>query len=258
MAQVYVVIPCYREPLDEVRRSVQSALDVPIDGLRVIVVDDGCNDESLDVLHDEYACLDENAVTVIHRAENGGPSAALDTGIRATPSDAVICRLDVRDEFYPEPKARQIETVLNEHAASCSPHFDPVENRVFQPADNWRQRIYTDSCFTGVSTVYRRSVWERVGIDTSFRWAEDWRFSLLIEHLVGFDMFPEVTCSAGMFPGGHTDCGGDRAKRKLRDADRARVLELGRALSHPDEYAHLYSDKWCQKHGKVPLRRRRP
>jgi glycosyltransferase involved in cell wall biosynthesis len=249
MAQVYVVIPCHREPIAEVERSLASALAVPIDGIRAVIVDDGIGRGDLDALASDR-------VTVLHRAENGGPSAALDDGITSTPVGSVICRLDVRDEFYPDPKARQIETVLRGVRASCSPHWDPVRDFIHVPPPDWRKRIYSDSCFTGVTTVYWRDVWEQVGIDTSIRWAEDWRFSMLIEHVVGFDLFPEVTCSAGMFAGGHTDCVGNRAKYDKREADRARVVELGRALSHPDAYAHLYNERWCAKRGIAPLPRR--
>ena len=246
MAPVYVVMPCHREPLDAVAESLASALAVDA---RVVIVDDGTGRTDIDALRTER-------VTILHRAANGGPSAALNDGIASTPAGSVICRLDVRDVFYPEAKGRQTETVLGGVQASCSPHFDPVDDHVFTPPADWRRRIYTDSCFTGVTTVYHRSVWERVGIDTSFRWAEDWRFSLLIEHMVGFEIFPEVTCSAGMFPGGHTDCSTNPRKRELREADRARVLELGRALNHPDMYAHLYNEAWCAKRGKTPLPRR--
>lgn len=250
MDPVVVVMPCHREPIAEVQKSIDSALAVPIEGIRVTLVDDGTGREDLDA-------LGSDRVTVIHRDTNGGPSAALDTGIASTAPGSVICRLDVKDEFYPEPKARQIETVLRGIPASCSPHWDPVRNYEHHPPPDWRKRIYSDSCFTGVTTVYRRDVWERVGIDTSIRWAEDWRFSMLIEHIVGFDLFPEVTCSAGMYAGGHTDCTSNRAKYDAREADRARVVTLGRALSHPDAYAHLYNPKWCAKRGIEPLKRYR-
>lgn len=257
MAPVVVVIPCYREPIGCVRKTVESALAVPIDGLRVVLVDDGASDESLDVLHDEYACLSEQAVTVLHLAHNGGPSAALNAGIESTSQGSVICRLDVRDEFYPEPKARQIETVLRGVRASASPHFNPVANKTHVPRADWRRTIFSDSCFTGVTNVYQRNVWEQVGIDTSLRWAEDWKFSMMIEHAIGWEIFPEVTCSAGEFPGGHTDCTDNHDKRARRDADVAKVIEFGRALSHPDAYAHLYNERWCAKRGIKPLPRRR-
>lgn len=242
-------MPCHREPIETVAASLESALAVPVDGLRVVIVDDGVCRPDLDALVSDR-------VSVIHRAENGGPSAALNDGFASTPPGSVLCRLDVRDTYYPDAKARQIETVLRGVQASCSPHFDPVSGEVHTPPPNWRTRIYTDSCFTSVTMAIRREVWERVGIDTSLRWAEDWRFTLLIEHLIGFEMFPEVTCSAGEFPGGHTDCSASQAKRALRDEHVARVYELAQALAKPDAYAHLYNEKWCQKRGRKPLPRR--
>ena len=245
--RVVVVVPCHRDPVDAVAASLASALAIP--DLRVVVVDDGADRADLDALSDDR-------VRILHRRENGGPSAALEDGIASTAPGSVICRLDVRDEFYPEAKARQIETVLRGVQASCSPHFDPMLGRSHELPSNWRQHIYTDSCFTTVTAVYQRSVWERVGMDTSLRWAEDWRWALLVEHTIGWDVFPEVTCSAGMYPGGHTDVTGDQRKREARDRDVAQVLELARALANPDMYAHLYSEQWCAKRGKTPLPRR--
>src|SRR5678809_797228 len=101
MKPVVCVMPCYREPIDEVVKSLESALAVAD---RVHIVDDGARDESLDTLASDR-------VVVLHRDSNGGPAAALNDGIAAAPSDAVICRLDVRDRYYPEAKARQLETV---------------------------------------------------------------------------------------------------------------------------------------------------
>jgi glycosyltransferase involved in cell wall biosynthesis len=241
---VVVVVPCYREPLAEVAATVESALSVP-NVTRVIVVSDGCGDETLQQLVSAK-------VSVFYRTSNGGPAAALNDGIAAATPGSVICRLDVRDRFHPDAKARQIETVLSGQCrASMSPHFDPVAGRVHTPHD-WQTRIYYVSQFTQMSTVFERSVWEEVGIDTSFRWAEDWRFNMLVEHHIGWSFFPEVTCSAGMFPGGYTDRGGPG-----RDADRKRVYALGQALGKPEKFAHLYNAEWCKRRGIEPLKRKR-
>lgn len=239
---VVVVIPCYREPLEEVEGSLESALAVAD---RVIIVDDGAGQYELDSLRSDR-------VEVWHRNMNGGPAAALDDGIAAAPEDSIICRLDVRDRYYPEAKARQLETMRSGVRASCSPHFDPIADKVHVPHEKWRTRIYSVSQFTQISTAFHHSVWREVGIDTSFRWAEDWRFNMLVEHHIGWDMFPEVTCSAGMFPGGYTDRGGPG-----RDADRKRVYALGQALGKPDKYAHLYDETWCRKRGIETLKRKK-
>ena len=66
-----VVIPCYREPIGEVALSLASAIAVSD---HVIIVDDGAGQLALDSLR-------ADRVTVIHRADNGGPGAALDDGI---------------------------------------------------------------------------------------------------------------------------------------------------------------------------------
>ena len=239
---VVVVIPCYRGPIEEVELSLASALEVAD---TAIIVDDGADQRELDSLAGDR-------VRIVRRAENGGPAAALDDGIAAAPEGAVICRLDVRDTFYADAKRRQIETVLRgECRASASPHFDPVAGRAHVPHAKWATLIYRDSQFTQMATVFRRSVWAEVGIDRSYRWSEDWRFNLLVQHYIGWQMFPEVTCSAGMFPGGHSDTGG-----RARDADRKRVLHLGQVLGKPEKYAHFYNPIWCAKRGIAPLQRK--
>lgn len=239
---IIVVVPCYREPTDEVAGTIESAQAVAD---RVIVVDDGAGQYELDSLR-------SNRVEVWHRNLNGGPAAALDDGIAAAPEGSIICRLDVRDRFYADAKLQQIETVRSGQCrASASPHFDPVAGKVHTPHENWRTLIYSVSQFTQMSTVFHRSVWQEIGIDTSFRWAEDWRFCVLVQHYIGWHMFHEVTCSAGMFPGGYTDRGGPG-----RDADRKRVYKLGQVLGKPERYAHLYNPEWCARRGLTPLKRK--
>ena len=111
MGEVVVVMPCFREPIAEVRRSAESALEVAD---RLIIVDDGAAQSELDELAD-------GRISVLHLPVNGGPSAALNAGIAAASPDSIICRLDVRDVFYAEPKRRQIETVRSGQCrASCS------------------------------------------------------------------------------------------------------------------------------------------
>lgn len=243
MREVVVVVPCYREPIEEVAKTLESALAVS-NVTRAIVVNDDHRDAAL-------GDLVSSRVSVLHRGENGGPAAALNDGIAAAPDGSLICRLDVRDRYNAEPKARQIESVLSGSCrASASPHFDPVAGTTHIPRRNWATRIYSVSQFTQISTVFERSVWQEIGIDTSYRWAEDWRFCMLVQHYIGWSMFPEVTCSAGMFPGGYTDRGGPG-----RDSDRKRVYALGQALGNPHKFAHLYSAEWCAKRGLKPIRK---
>jgi glycosyltransferase involved in cell wall biosynthesis len=246
---VTVVVPCYREPLERVRRTVESALATHgVD--RVIVVDDGCAASDLDTLESE----------VVHLPERRGCSGALNAGIALLGYDDIVCRLDVGDLFYPEPKARQIAVVASgEVRCSSSPHFDPVLGLPWRVPADWCSRIFFDSCFTPCTNVYRVSVWREVGgHDESLRYKADWDFSLKVQAHVGWHMHDEITCSAGMFPGGFTARALESPiKRQLRDWCNTIVSQRGQALAHPDAFEYLFSDKWCARRGIAPLRRPR-
>jgi hypothetical protein len=111
--------------------------------------------------------------------------------------------------------------------------------------------------FTPCTNVYRVSVWREVGgHDEGLRYKADWDFSMKVEAYVGWHMHDEVTCSAGMFPDGFTaQAIQDPIKREIRETCNRVVSDRGRALSHPDAYAHLFSEKWCKKRGIEPMKR---
>lgn len=248
---VAVVIPCYREQIDRVHKTVESALATR-NVTDVIVVDDGCNDQGLGTLVSAM-------VNVLHLPRNRGCSGALNAGIQDLPDDAIICRLDVGDEFYPGPKARQIDVVLSGQArCSSSPHFDPVAGEFWAVPDNWRRHIYSDSVFTGCTNVYRKDVWLEVGgHDESLRYLADWDFSMKVQYYVGWHMHDEATCAAGMYPDGFSARAQfDPVTKQRRVDDRSKVFERGRVFSHPDAHAHLFNEKWCRKRGLTPLRRK--
>jgi glycosyltransferase involved in cell wall biosynthesis len=251
MTTVAVVIPCYREQLDRVRRTVKSALDTA-NVTTAIVVDDGCHDEALDTLSGDD-------VRVIHLPANGGCSVALNAGIRDLPEDSIICRLDVGDVFYPEAKARQIDVVLSGRArCSSSPHFDPVSGEPWTVSPNWQRAIYTDSVFTGCTNVYRKGVWREVGgHDESLRYLADWDFSMKVQYYVGWHMHDEMTCEAGMYPDGFSaraQLNPVTAKRRIDD--RTVAYQRGAVFARPDAHKHLFDPKWCRKRGIEPLRRK--
>lgn len=246
MRRVAVIIPCFKEAKDRVQRTVDSALAVPNVDL-VIVVDDGGDCGFVPV-----GLRPDRRLEGMSLSRNLGPAGALNAGIRMLTEDAVICRLDVGDVFYPEAKAAQIETVLSgEFLCSSSPHFDPVAARVWMPPADWERHIYRDSVFTGCTNVYRKEVWKEVGgHDESLRYLADWDFSMKVQHAIGWDLFPEATCEAGMHPGGYSDRAQRSAATKMqRVEDHARVARRGRRLSHPDAFRHLSDPRWLAKRG---------
>ena len=246
-APVVAVVPCFNEPIERIERTVASALATPgVDLVRV--VDDG-SDVPVDLAPRER-------LEVLRCVVNGGPSAALNAGIRSLPDGAIICRLDVGDMFYPEPKARQIEMVKAGVPAVCSWRYDPVGDRVCEIREDWARRIYTDCQFSLTAAVFTKAVWiECDGFDESLRWTDDWKFSAAVQAYVGWTVFPEVTGEHGEHPGGHSDVSGDPEKMKRRQRDRVRTVRFCAALGDPERHAHLFNEHWCRKRGLTPMKR---
>jgi len=245
--EVVVVMPCYREQVDRIMRSVDSAISVPnVD--RVLVVDDASPDPIVLPYRDR--------LSVIRREVNGGPSPAMNTGIRTLADNAIICRLDVGDTYHPAAKARQIDEVLSgRHRAVCSWHYDPVRHFTRTLDRGWQRGLFQDNQFASTTLVMERSVWDEVGgYSDTLRWTDDWRFAAIVQFYVGWHEFPEVTGEHGMWPGGHSDVEGKPEKKIARDRDMAETRRLCLALGNPSAHAHLFNERWCKKRGLAPLK----
>lgn len=214
---IATVLPCWNEPRDRILDSVQTALAVSD---LVVLADDG-SAQPIDPI--EGAEIVRNA--------NAGPAAAMNRGVEAAIALGAtrIARLDVGDRFVVDAKRRQL---ANDAPALFSLHLDLVEHQVFHPTANWQRRIYTDGAFCICTCVVGADVWRAVGgFDESLRYGDDWDFTMRVQHAVGWQLFDEVTCEAGAFPGGHTK-GADAhpGKRQLKHECLVRCLETGKRL----------------------------
>jgi glycosyltransferase involved in cell wall biosynthesis len=230
---IVTVIPTYRDTLEQLSLSVESALRVTgMDG--VLIVADGAPKVPREVL-ERFGPDDRVRLLVLDK--NRGCPAALNAGIAELADDTLVCRLDAGDEFYPEIKERQLVEHFGGVWCSFSAHHDTVTGATRMPSARlWKHGIYADNQFCASTTVFRKDAWRRVGgYDESLRYGDDWDFHMRVQHVIGWTPFWDVTCSAGELAGGLTDSARrDPAKRKLRDEHVARVHEQGRALSHPD------------------------
>lgn len=93
--------------------AIDSALQQTLDGVEVIVVDDGSTDGS-----DAVLARYEDRVTVL-RKPNGGQASAFNAGFARSRGD-IVCFLDADDRFAPN-KVERIVRVLGDHpkAAWC-------------------------------------------------------------------------------------------------------------------------------------------
>lgn len=108
---VSVIIPTYNRAAT-LRRTVDSALAQAYQPIEVIVVDDGSSDSTTEVL-DSYG----NMIRAI-RQENGGPSAARNTGARAAKGEW-LAFLDSDDVWLPDKIARQVRIVTSASRPVC-------------------------------------------------------------------------------------------------------------------------------------------
>jgi GT2 family glycosyltransferase len=194
---ISIVIPTYNR-VHRLQSCLQSVLAARLDGAEIIVVDDGSTDDTAEMIKAVGA-----SVRYVRR-QNGGPSAARNTGIRAA-RGRYIAFMDSDDRFVPGVRERLAALLdLRPHVAAAftdaivkSPdgtssraflrddrleafwqipcEQTPEGLRVFDRAAFFRQMVL-DRCYMVPSiTLVRRSALDRVGLfDERLVGYEEW------------------------------------------------------------------------------------
>ena len=175
MPKVSVVIPCYNhgQYLDE---AVDSILKQTYQDFEIIIVNDGSTDP---LTIEKLRAYRKPKTTVIH-TENGGPSAARNTGIR-TASGEYILTLDA-DDWFEETFVKKATSVLEQSpeigVVTCGRQYFGSETRQFIPIGG-----NVICCLAGPpavgSALFRKICWEQAGgYDERMKKAgyEDWNF----------------------------------------------------------------------------------
>lgn len=178
--KVTVIIPCYNRE-SYIAETVESVLTQTYSNMELVVVDDGCTDNSRKIL-ERY----KDRIRILEHSGrlNKGQSAALNLGIRSTASDYVAF-LDSDDLFVREKIEKQVQFL------ESNPEFGLVYSNGYFIHENGRRisRIYDgyhreDSdpnrvlldCYFSLPTnaLVRREVLSKAGyFDESFRSAQD-------------------------------------------------------------------------------------
>lgn len=108
---------------------IGSILEQTVDGIEIIVVDDGSTDNSRAVL-ESYG----TNVKAIFQA-NGGQAAAINTGVAAATGD-VICFLDSDDTWAPRKVERVLEVLRTHPDAGWVRHKARMVDEELQPLDS--------------------------------------------------------------------------------------------------------------------------
>lgn len=136
IVNVSVVIPLFRKERF-IARALESVLAQTFPYYEVVVVNDGSDDGSVDIV-ESYAARDRR-ISLVHQ-RNAGPGAARNRGMREAAA-AFVAFLDADDEWSPGHLAALVG-ILNRHAdcaAVCVAHVPRPGAAVFD-AEVWRRR----------------------------------------------------------------------------------------------------------------------
>ena len=187
MPEVSIITPAYNAQT-HIETAIKSALNQTIQSIEVIVVDDGSNDSTAEIV----SRLDDPRVRLI-RQDNQGQSAAINTGVEQS-SGAYIKLLDADDWINPEHLEAQLKSIGNAQdcLASCRWGYfveDCLKPAVRQEFTNhdyeepleWIIDSLTrdEGMMGGWKWLIPRSVWDKSGgFDPRLSLNNDFHFSI--------------------------------------------------------------------------------
>jgi len=122
--QITVVVPTYNEA-ENLPELVAALFVLPLDGLRLLVVDDNSPDGS-GRLADELAAQYPGRISVIHRAGKLGLGTAYVAGFRRALADGAeaVCQMDA-DFSHPPEKLVELAAALQNHDVAQGSRYVP-------------------------------------------------------------------------------------------------------------------------------------
>ena len=126
--RVAVLIPAYNEE-KVIERTVQGALDSDYPSLRVIVIDDGSKDRTLEIARRTFAAEEAAGRVLILTRPNGGKAEALNFGLEHIGDAELFVGIDADTIIAPDAIARLVPHFLNPKVAAVAGNAK-VGNRV--------------------------------------------------------------------------------------------------------------------------------
>src|SRR5271157_1187284 len=126
--RVAVLIPAYNEE-KVVERTIQGALDSDYPNLRVLVIDDGSKDRTLEIARRSFAAEEAAGRVLILTKPNGGKAEALNFGLEHIGDAEIFVGIDADTIIAPDAIARMVPHFLNPKVAAVAGNAK-VGNRV--------------------------------------------------------------------------------------------------------------------------------
>src|SRR5450755_2508922 len=126
--RVAILIPAYNEE-KVIERTIQGALESDYPNLRVIVIDDGSKDRTLEVARRAFAAEEASGRVVILTKANGGKAEALNYGLEHIGDAELFVGIDADTIIAPDAIIRMVPHFLNPKVAAVAGNAK-VGNRV--------------------------------------------------------------------------------------------------------------------------------
>ncbi len=126
--RVAVLIPAYNEE-KVIERTIQGAIDSDYPNLRVIVIDDGSKDRTLEIARRAFAAEEAVGRVLILTKPNGGKAEALNSGLEHIGDAEIFVGIDADTIIAPDAIARLVPHFLNPKVAAVAGNAK-VGNRV--------------------------------------------------------------------------------------------------------------------------------
>ena len=210
---VSVIIPAYNAE-KFIERTLHSVLSQTYQNLEVIVVDDGSQDRTAEIVR---SIAEQDRRVILLQQANSGVAAARNLGIQKSKGE-FIAPIDADDIWYPQNIEKQVECILEAepsvglvYAWSVDIDEEDLVTGEFR-ASQIEGEVYTtlllhDFIANASSVLIRRSCFEKVGgydsnlkaqngqggedLDLYLRIAEYYEFRVIPEFLVGYRKLPD-------------------------------------------------------------------
>ena len=126
--RVAVLIPAYNEE-KVIERTIQGALDSDYPNLRVIVIDDGSKDRTLEIARRTFAAEEASGRVLILTKPNGGKAEALNFGLEHIGDAEIFVGIDADTIIAPDAIVHMVPHFLNRKVAAVAGNAK-VGNRV--------------------------------------------------------------------------------------------------------------------------------
>src|SRR5581483_6998931 len=125
---VAVLVPAYNEE-KVIERTIRSVLASDYPNIRVIVIDDGSSDRTLEVAHAKFADEEASGIVTILTKQNSGKADALNLGLQYLQDEEIFVGIDADTVIAPTAISRLVPHFLNPKVGAVAGNAK-VGNRV--------------------------------------------------------------------------------------------------------------------------------